>query len=175
MLPERWTYREEVYNFQSDPRKNNATVVLTVEQDNDDYAKQQGSPHPIAWYQERLGGADADATLVGRSFYSSLGHMNSTWKDPLFLGHIFGGVTWIMDGNTTLAYNNQAKVGNAAGFGAPKKRPTSTTSALPGPTASADGNTTNNNNTQNAAQTLVPAWSAAFLVFVASLLFIHGF
>lgn len=56
----------------------------------------QGSPHPIgrsfqglrtvqvlmrdeAWYQEH--GAGTDQThLAGRSFYTSLGHLNETWQ-----------------------------------------------------------------------------------------------
>jgi hypothetical protein len=56
-----------------------------------------GSPHPIgkgldslpprlfqltrsaAWYQDRLAGASTDGP-VGRSWYSSLGHLNLTWQ-----------------------------------------------------------------------------------------------
>ena len=57
-----------------------------------------GTPHPIgklaffstpllqltfgsaAWYQDKCAGADSTAELVGRSWYSSLGHRNETWQ-----------------------------------------------------------------------------------------------
>ncbi|CAE6494107.1 unnamed protein product [Rhizoctonia solani] len=93
MLPDRWTYTEEVYNFRSDPRSVGAKVLLSVDSSsyNDTHAQNhtQGFPHPIAWYQERGAGA-ADSSAAGRSFYTSLGHLTSTWADQTFLAHILG-------------------------------------------------------------------------------------
>lgn len=39
--------------------------------------KNQGLPHPTAWYQEHGAGSSGTA---GRSFYTSLGHKNETWQ-----------------------------------------------------------------------------------------------
>jgi type 1 glutamine amidotransferase len=43
-----------------------------------------GAP-PIAWYQEIDG---------GRVFYTALGHTVEDFSDPLFLGHLAGGIDW---------------------------------------------------------------------------------
>jgi len=39
----------------------------------------------IAWYQERGAGVSSGAPLVGRSFYTSLGHSASTWQVGIFI------------------------------------------------------------------------------------------
>ncbi|ORY33428.1 trehalose utilization-domain-containing protein [Naematelia encephala] len=120
-LPDQWTYEEEVYNFRSDPRTNGAVVVLTVNESsytNDgsstgDYPS-QGTPHPIAWYIESPLSAQplaSGATKAGRSFYTSLGHLNSTWQDPTFQQHVMMGLTWALEGASTRAYGT-GLVGN---------------------------------------------------------------
>ncbi|KAG8877339.1 hypothetical protein FRB97_003527 [Tulasnella sp. 331] len=109
MIPPNWTYSEEV----SDPRSVGAKVVLTVEQpDGDPDASVEGTPHPIAWYQERGAGVASTAVVAGRSFYTSLGHLNSTWQDDIFIEHVMGGIIWTIAGNTTRAFNDNAQVGN---------------------------------------------------------------
>ncbi|KAG9010436.1 hypothetical protein FRB94_010399 [Tulasnella sp. JGI-2019a] len=101
------------YNFKSDPRSVGAKVVLTVDQPGGDPdAIIQGIPRPIAWYQERGAGVSVDAPIAGRSFYTSLGHLNSTWQDQTFIEHVIAGVNWAMAGNTTRAFNPNAQVGN---------------------------------------------------------------
>ncbi|KAG8706154.1 hypothetical protein FRC09_002547 [Ceratobasidium sp. 395] len=151
MLPDRWTYTEEAYNFRSDPRTIGAHVVLSVDEssytgrqaaglclvntnsistDTGVRNYSQGSPHPIgtiigdtfgllcnspsppsaAWYQEHGAGAD-DAASAGRSFYTSLGHLNSTWEDQNFLAHVLGGIQWALELNTTRAMNPDGQVG----------------------------------------------------------------
>ncbi|ELU40174.1 ThuA domain-containing protein [Rhizoctonia solani AG-1 IA] len=51
MLPDRWTYKEEVYNFRSDPRSIGAKILLSVDPSSytDTHIRtyDQGSPHPI--------------------------------------------------------------------------------------------------------------------------------
>jgi len=100
MIPQRWTFTEEVYNFKSDPRSVGAKVVLTVDQpDGDPCATIHGSPHPITWYQERVAGVDpAFVHTAGRSFYTSLGHLSSTWEDPIFMAHVMAGIKWAVSG-----------------------------------------------------------------------------
>lgn len=51
--------------------------------------KGMGKFHPIAWYHEYDG---------GRAFYTALGHMGSTYSDPLFMEHIYGGLYWAVTG-----------------------------------------------------------------------------
>jgi hypothetical protein len=59
-----------------------------------------------AWYQDYAAGASPKTGgpgpgVAGRSFYSSLGHNNSTWMDPTFMKHVMGGLTWTFGSNTT--------------------------------------------------------------------------
>ncbi|QRV74879.1 hypothetical protein RhiJN_02894 [Ceratobasidium sp. AG-Ba] len=114
MLPDRWIYTEEVYNFRSDPRTVGAQVILSVDEssytDTGVRNYTQGTPHPIAWYQEHGAGAE-DPSSAGRSFYTSLGHLSSTWEDQNFLAHVLGGIQWTLASNTTRAMNADGKVG----------------------------------------------------------------
>ncbi|KAI0671930.1 trehalose utilization-domain-containing protein [Trametes maxima] len=116
MLPKAWAIRDEMYNFKSDPRSVGAVVVLSADESsyNDPGPRKfdQGTPHPTAWFQEHGAGVDGGNT-AGRSFYTSLGHLNETWHDDLFLAHVMGGIQWALQSNTTRAFSPDAKVGNA--------------------------------------------------------------
>lgn len=48
-----------------------------------------GDFHPLAWYHTYDG---------GRAFYTSLGHMPETYRKPLFLAHLYGGLFWAATG-----------------------------------------------------------------------------
>ncbi|KAK1921989.1 trehalose utilization-domain-containing protein [Papiliotrema laurentii] len=121
-IPARWTFVEEVYTFRSDPRTNGVTVLLTV--DGSSYVHDgnttgsypfQGEPHPIAWYNDNPYSAQPlrnGAPKAGRSFYTSLGHLNSTWFDDTFITHVMSGLRWALDGGSTKAYG-VGLVGNA--------------------------------------------------------------
>ncbi|KAH8118139.1 class I glutamine amidotransferase-like protein [Phellopilus nigrolimitatus] len=116
MLPSQWHVQDEMYNFKSDPRSVGAVVILSANESS--YITglatfNQGTPHPTAWYQEHGAGVDAGGT-AGRSFYTSLGHLNETWMDNLFLAHVMGGVMWSLQANTTKAFNSSGLVGSAA-------------------------------------------------------------
>lgn len=85
-LPASWSHWEEWYNFTALPT---GTVVLSVDEASydpgpDAMAKKFGS-HPLAWYQVVDG---------GRVFYTALGHTVEDYSDPLFLGHLAGGIEW---------------------------------------------------------------------------------
>ncbi|KAB5590868.1 hypothetical protein CTheo_5683 [Ceratobasidium theobromae] len=121
--PDRWTFDEEVYSFTSDPRKLGAKLLYSVDPTSykgacqlsllgppdqahvaeTNIVKEQGDPHPISWCQEYAAGAvpKSGPGVAGRSFYSALGHNNSTWKDTTFMKHIMGGLTWTLASNTT--------------------------------------------------------------------------
>ena len=51
--------------------------------------KGMGAFHPVAWYHEYDG---------GRAFYTGLGHMAATYRDPVFLHHLYGGIYWAATG-----------------------------------------------------------------------------
>ncbi|PVF98111.1 class I glutamine amidotransferase-like protein [Serendipita vermifera] len=114
-LPGRWHVQDEIYYFTRDPRRLGAVVVLSVDdtsyEGGSDYSDYQGSPHPIAWYMDKLKGTNSTG-LVGRSWYTSLGHSNSSWKDDTFMSHVLGGVSYVLDSNTTRARNPSATVGS---------------------------------------------------------------
>ncbi|KAF8072032.1 class I glutamine amidotransferase-like protein [Lyophyllum atratum] len=117
-LPAEWHVRDEIYNFKSDPRALGATVVLAANEssyvDNGIRKFDQGTPHPLAWFQTHGSGVDdANKSVAGRSFYTSLGHLNETWQDDAFLSHILGGISWTLQSNTTRAMNSSALVGNS--------------------------------------------------------------
>lgn len=143
-VPDRWTFQEEVYYFSSDPRDNGAVVVLTVDEtsyvnngsNTFDYGPIEGTPHPIAWFIESPLSAQPlmpSVSKAGRSFYTALGHDNSTWHDETFVGHLMGGLKWALDGASTKAYG-VGLVGNTA--------PPTTSKNTTAPTSSASGGST---------------------------------
>ncbi|PVF98113.1 class I glutamine amidotransferase-like protein [Serendipita vermifera] len=113
-LPARWHVMDEIYYFNHDPRHLGAVVVLSADEtsyrDDGDHSPTQGSPHPIAWYMDKLKGSNA--TVVGRSWYTGLGHSNASWQDETFMSHVLGGVSYVLDSNTTRARNSSATVGS---------------------------------------------------------------
>lgn len=73
-------------------------------------------PHPIAWLREgnvvdlgnntNTNGLNASAgdavelgrfLMPGRMFYTSLGHLSSTWQRDDFQSHVVGGIQWVLD------------------------------------------------------------------------------
>ncbi|KAF9466526.1 class I glutamine amidotransferase-like protein [Collybia nuda] len=115
-LPAEWKVQDEMYNFKSDPRTLGAKVVLAADEssyiDKGIRKFDQGTPHPIAWFQSQGAGAGS-AENAGRSFYTSLGHLNETWQDDLFLSHVLGGLSWVLESDTTRAMNPSTAVGNS--------------------------------------------------------------
>lgn len=96
-LPDRWVWTDEWYSY-SEPLTDNQIVLITVDESTYDPARAWDNPnrntamgkfHPIAWCQEFDG---------GRSFYTTFGHMVESYKDPLFLNHIYGGIYWAATG-----------------------------------------------------------------------------
>jgi len=80
-LPERWTRRDEWYNFHAQPR--NVRVLASL--DTSTYTGSTMDPHPILWCHEFDG---------GRAFYTEGGHTNESFEDPAFRQHLLGAVLW---------------------------------------------------------------------------------
>ncbi len=80
-----WLRSDEWYGFRTNPRPD-VTVLLTVDETTYDPGQgAMGADHPVAWYHAYQG---------GRAFYTALGHTPESFSDPLFLGHLLGGVRW---------------------------------------------------------------------------------
>ena len=83
MLPALWVRTDEWYNFATNP-SNSVHVLLTV--DEKTYlGGVMGANHPIAWYRAFDG---------GRSFYTAMGHTSESYREPLFMAHLWGGILY---------------------------------------------------------------------------------
>ena len=88
-LPERWEKADEWYNYQSF----SDGLIILLELDTDSYeGSDHPGNHPIAWYHEYDG---------GRSFYTGLGHTEETYREPLFLKHLTGGILYALGADIT--------------------------------------------------------------------------
>jgi cytochrome c len=83
-LPDRWEREEEWYNYKAFYPGIN---VLAQLDENSYEGGTNGTHHPIAWYHEYDG---------GRSFYTAVGHEDSSFSDPLLIKHILGGIKYAM-------------------------------------------------------------------------------
>lgn len=84
-LPERWERLDEWYNF----KNINPDVKVLAKLDEKTYeGGKNGDNHPIAWYHDFEG---------GRAFYTGGGHTKESYKEPLFLKHLLGGIQYAMD------------------------------------------------------------------------------
>jgi HEAT repeat protein/type 1 glutamine amidotransferase len=80
-LPARWSRTDEWYNYAANPR-GCARVLATV--DESTYkGGTLGADHPIAW-AKRMG--------QGRVWYTAMGHTEESFREPLFLKHVVGGI-----------------------------------------------------------------------------------
>ncbi|QJS09302.1 ThuA domain-containing protein [Streptomyces argyrophyllae] len=85
-LPSVWEFTDEWYDFDRVPG-GGARVLLRADETSYDGGG-MGADHPLAWYRER--GPEG-----GRVFYTALGHAADAYRDPLFLAHLNGGLTWV--------------------------------------------------------------------------------
>ncbi len=83
-LPKEWSRKDEWYNFKWIAP--NLHVLITI--DEKTYTGgNNGDNHPMSWYHEYDG---------GRAFYTALGHTDESYSDPLYLGHLLGGIEYAM-------------------------------------------------------------------------------
>lgn len=84
-LPDPWVRVDEWYDFRSQPPEG-AMILLRI--DESSYrGGRMGSPHPMAWAHDLLG---------GRAFYTALGHTAESYSEPAFLDHLAGGIVWVV-------------------------------------------------------------------------------
>ena len=82
-LPASWDRTDEWYNFRSNPR-GDVHVLATVDEQTYSGGTMRGD-HPIAWCHAYDG---------GRAFYTASGHTESTYAEPLYQDHLWGGLAW---------------------------------------------------------------------------------
>ncbi|MEO6915467.1 MAG: ThuA domain-containing protein, partial [Chitinophagaceae bacterium] len=92
-LPEKWTRTDEWYNFKKLAK--DLTVLISIDEKSYEGGT-NGAEHPMAWYHEYDG---------GRAFYTELGHTDESYADPLYLGHLLGGIKYAVGKNNELDYS----------------------------------------------------------------------
>ncbi len=80
-LPDNWSRRDEWYNFSASPR--GRVHVLARLDESTFHGGTMGADHPVAWCR-RVG--------AGRLWYTALGHTEESYREPLFLQHLLGGI-----------------------------------------------------------------------------------
>ena len=90
-MEDSWMKSDEWYNF----RDINPEIKVLISIDETSYeGGTNGDDHPISWYHDYDG---------GRAFYTEMGHTDETFKDPVFMGHLLGGIRYAT-GNGRLDY-----------------------------------------------------------------------
>ncbi|MGI4718127.1 MAG: ThuA domain-containing protein [Janthinobacterium lividum] len=88
----RTLFTDEWYEF-GPATSDKLRYLLSVDESTYQAATRQGPGmgafHPVAWYQPYEG---------GRAFYTALGHLPATYRDPVFLHHLYGGIYWAATG-----------------------------------------------------------------------------
>jgi type 1 glutamine amidotransferase len=74
---------DEWYGFDENPRPYVEVVATVDESTYEPYLGEMGADHPIVWWRD-FGG--------GRSVYNSMGHRADSWRDPVFLSTVVGGI-----------------------------------------------------------------------------------
>jgi type 1 glutamine amidotransferase len=88
-LPARWTREDEWYGFLTNPRGSGVRVLLTLDESSYEARDwSMGADHPIAWSHSLDG---------GHAWYTAGGHTEASYSEPLFLGHLLGGIRYALD------------------------------------------------------------------------------
>ena len=83
-LPAEWSRLDEWYNFKW--IEDGLHILITIDEKTYNGGA-NGDNHPMSWYHEFEG---------GRAFYTALGHTDASYSDPLYLGHLLGGIKYAM-------------------------------------------------------------------------------
>ncbi len=81
-LPDTWHRKDEWYNY----KNIYPGIKVLARLDESSYSgSKNGRQHPFAWYHEYDG---------GRAFYTGGGHTAESYREPLFLQHLLGGINY---------------------------------------------------------------------------------
>ncbi len=93
-LPKSWKRTDEIYNYKVNPRNSTnpkVHVLLTLDESSYPGGK-AGTDHPVSWYATYMG---------GRSWVTSMGHTTASYADANFLGHLWGGMQYVLNSTVT--------------------------------------------------------------------------
>jgi type 1 glutamine amidotransferase len=86
-LPDPWSWTDEWYVYTSDP-SDRVEVLLEVDESTyDTDGAPMGARHPISWH---------GTFGAGRTWYTALGHREEYFSDPLYRGHLWGGIDSVL-------------------------------------------------------------------------------
>lgn len=94
-IPKKWSHTDEWYVFLRNPRKNGFTIQYTINGETinpsgnflfiEDKNFGMGKDHPVAWCKQ-IG--------KGKTFYTSIGHNETAWKNEHFVKLIENAIQW---------------------------------------------------------------------------------
>jgi cytochrome c len=86
-MPDQFERTDEFYSF----KNINPAINVLIKIDEKTYeGGKNGDDHPMSWYHEFSG---------GRSFYTAMGHTDSSFSESLFLNHVWAGINYAMGGD----------------------------------------------------------------------------
>ncbi len=91
MLEPGWTITDEIYQFDRFNKDTHLLISVDTEKMDDatlDKLKmKKGEFYPVAW---------TNTEGKGRVFYTSLGHREDVWTNPVYQQHVLGGMAWAL-------------------------------------------------------------------------------
>ncbi|MDB5104466.1 MAG: cytochrome [Fibrobacteres bacterium] len=106
-LPRTWVRTDEIYNFKANPRdaKDPVAHILVTVDESTYPGGTPGKDHPMSWYIAYQG---------GRSWVTAMGHTTGSYQDPLFLGHLWGGLQYVLGRTATAVHPEALRMGASA-------------------------------------------------------------
>lgn len=85
-LPATFSHKDEWYDFRKNPSSSEVNILITVDETSYDHG--QDKSHPVSWYHAFDG---------GRAFYTLMGHTPESFREPLVLKHLSGGIRYALE------------------------------------------------------------------------------
>ena len=86
-LPSVWEIKDEIYQFENYSRDRVHVILSMSDASVGSKGKREDRDYPIAWCRDYG---------EGKVFYTSLGHREDVWTNPLYQAHLLGGIEWTL-------------------------------------------------------------------------------
>ncbi|MEO7427395.1 MAG: ThuA domain-containing protein, partial [Fibrobacteria bacterium] len=92
--------KDEIYGFRANPRSatNPAMHILATVDESTYRGGTANADHPMSWYCSYSG---------GRAWTTAMGHVTLAYSDSLFLGHLLGGMEYLL-GHATVSVTDDS-------------------------------------------------------------------
>jgi type 1 glutamine amidotransferase len=87
-LGDSWTITDEIYQFKNYSRDRIHVILSLNPESVKGKGKRQDGDYAVAWCRDYG---------KGKVFYTSLGHREDVWENPVYQQHVLGGLLWAMD------------------------------------------------------------------------------